>query len=174
MKITETSIPAGSLILSSLERIDFKDAYAVIHSFRKDLTPADLAKSFFNSMPQWVNVALIIREKIAKLIGLKTADREATQRQLMNFKGEPGESIALFKVYDKNENELLTGQNDTHLDFRLSFFVLRSKSETEIILATVVKLNGLSGKIYFAIVKPFHKLVVKSIMRRMSRNLIRG
>jgi hypothetical protein len=79
-----------------------------------------------------------ILEVIAKMVGLKKANGIDVTKQLKNFKGEIGDSIALFHVMERNETEILTGENDKHLNFRLSLIALPNDWGTEIQVATTV------------------------------------
>ncbi|WP_407654554.1 DUF2867 domain-containing protein [Bradyrhizobium prioriisuperbiae] len=67
--------------------------------------------------------------------------------------------------------ELILGEDDKHLDFRASV-QLRSRRDDaydEVILATVVHRHNLLGKIYFRLISPFHRLVVRSNLARAAR-----
>jgi hypothetical protein len=77
----------------------------------------------------------------------------------------------LFQVLARNENEIFTGQKDTHLDFGLSFYIAKKKGGYLIKLITIVKINNPLGKIYFAFVKPFHILLVPIILHRLKKRL---
>jgi hypothetical protein len=39
------------------------------------------------------------------------------------FQCEVGERAGLFKVFDKTSNEIVLGENDKHLSFRVSFLI---------------------------------------------------
>ena len=78
----------------------------------------------------------------------------------------PGASLGGFRVFQRVEEEILIGEDDRHLDFRVS--VLR-KTENEcswVIISTVVRYNNWLGKVYFNLIRPFHKLIVPAVMRR--------
>lgn len=113
-----------------------------------------------------------LRELIAKWIGLKTATGMNIEAQLQNFSGQPGESIALFHVLGRTETEILSGEEDAHLDFRLSFFVYPEEEGVQkIVLSTVVQKHNWLGHLYFFFVKPFHRLIVPIILRRIEKSI---
>lgn len=69
-----------------------------------------VGKSFFTPGPAWVGTLLMLRNKIVGMIGLKTAgDTKNREELLASFKCEVGEQLALFKVFDKNEYEIILG-----------------------------------------------------------------
>lgn len=90
-------------------------------------------------------------------------------RSLEKFQGNPGEQIGLFKVVDKTNNEIVLGEDDKHLDFRISFFIDEiSCNEFKITLTALVKFNNKFGRLYFVFVKPFHKLIADEILKRIA------
>lgn len=171
MQVYTVDIPASSLIHKSLSPIEYEDAFALKAELKEPISIAELPIVFFDVMPKWFGVLMGIREMIAGWIGLKTAKGIDVQKQRDTFTGKVGESIALFHVHESNESEIVMGENDKHLDFRLSFFKQEIGKETEIILATTVKFKGWLGHLYFFPVKPFHRLIVPIILKRMVKKL---
>lgn len=170
MKITKTSLPENSLIKNIPS--DYMDSYSAgINA--KLLTIEQVGKSFFLASPDWVNTLLLLRDKVVGFLGLKTGrDASDKQRLIANFKCEVGERVALFKVFDKNQDEVVFGENDKHLDFRVSLFLDREKGK--LIVSTVVKFNNWMGRLYFLPVLPFHKIIVPVITKGMVKRLERG
>lgn len=166
-----TNIPSDNLIESALDRIDYLDAFAIRIPAIYEVSLPRLVKSFFYTIPTWCKLLLGLREVIAGMIGLKTASKVNVEEQLRNFSGTPGESIALFHVKGRSEKEILTSEEDKHLDFCLSFFGERKDEEFEITLATTVKINGWLGKVYWFFVKPFHKILVPVMLKRIAKHL---
>lgn len=175
-KITEVGIEPDYLIHKHLEESTYADNFRLISQELNDLPePRDVMIAFFLSFPESFKILLHTREFIAKLLGLKTAPegkKESKIEKLKKFKGNIGDSIAIFEVLDKNNKELLTGQRDTHLDFKLSFIVYKNDDKTYIELVTTVIINNNLGRVYFGIVKPFHKFYLKRILKKMELNLI--
>lgn len=79
---------------------------------------------------------------------------------------KPGNKIGFFNIYDKNEYEIIMGEDDRHLNFRVSLFKETKVDDNKFTITTVVKFNNNFGRLYFIPVKPFHKLIVKSMMKR--------
>ncbi len=167
------AIPNDSLILQDPLKIDYQDAYAIRIPAKFAVPPAHLVKLFFECIPNWASALLGIREVLAKLIGLKTAQGINVQQQLQEYRGEPGQSIALFHTLKRSDTEILTGENDSHLDFRLSYIGQTKQDTFEIILATTVQMNSWIGRLYFLPVKPIHRILVKALLKRMAKRLIK-
>lgn len=172
MQVETIPIPTPSLIEGALPRTDYADAYAVTVPGR--VSPEVAAVAFFRSFPAWFTGLMYVRESLASLAGLKTARGMDVEAQLRNFTGRPGESIALFHVLDRSEEEILSGENDRHLDFRLSFFAQPRPEGTRLILATTVRFNGWPGRAYFLPVRPVHRLAVPVLLKRTARRLQEG
>lgn len=167
MKTYSISLPTESIIASALPRIDYMDAFALRVPAATAPPLEKLPVLFFYAMPTWFGWLMGLREMIAGWIGLKTAKGINVAEQLQNFTGKPGESVALFQVMAADKVEIMTGENDSHLDFRLSFFAIPKGDEVEIILATTVKKHNLVGKLYFLPVQPIHRLIVPIVLKRM-------
>jgi len=74
-----------------------------------------------------------------------------------------GNSVGLFKIYYIDEKEIISGLKDSHLDFCISFY----KIDNKILLSTLVKYNNTFGRVYMNIIKPFHKLIVKNMLKNL-------
>lgn len=169
MKVKPVPIPERSLIRNSISPTDYEDNFAA----QVD-GPVDLAKLpvlFFKCFPTWFKMLMGLREVIAKPLGLKTSHEMDIGEQIKNFQGEVGDSIAVFKVIGRSETEILTGEDDKHLNFRCSFFAFPNEGGTEIQLATTVRFTGWMGRVYFFPVRPLHRFVMPIILRRMGRKI---
>lgn len=170
MKITKTNLPETSLLKNTPS--DYIDSYSADIN-AKPFTIEQVGKSFFLASPEWVNGLLLLRDKVVGMLGLKTGiDANNKDKIIANFKCEVGERVALFKVIDKNENEVIFGENDKHLNFRVSLFLDRDKGK--LIVSTLVKFNHWMGKLYFLPVLPFHKIIVPILTKGMVRRLQGG
>ncbi|MEO1261348.1 MAG: DUF2867 domain-containing protein [Bacteroidota bacterium] len=167
MKTYQLPLPEKSIIQDALQRIDYEDTFAM--QVEDHLPVEQMPGLFFKSFPKWFLMLMGIREILGKLIGLKTAHGIDVKNQIQNFKGEVGESIALFHVMGRSAEELMMGENDSHLDFRLSFFSRPNGGKTEIAATTTVQFNNQVGRIYFLPVKPIHRLIMPIILKRMYR-----
>lgn len=134
---------------------------------------ADVGRAFFSSGPKWIEGLFILRNKIVGAFGLKTSGSPADrQEQLANFKCEEGEQLGLFKVRNRTKNEVVLGEDDKHLNFRVSLFVENlSGNRKSLTVTTTVLFNNWLGRLYFIPVRPFHKLIVPTMLKAMVRQL---
>ena len=161
MRIKEQKIPSDSLIETALNRTDYWDSFSVEVPIPSDEILEQMPISFFKVTPNWFRYLMYFRERIAKMIGLKTGEGANVEQQLKEFKGEVGQSISLFHVLGRTEEEIMVGESDSHLDFRLSYFAIpKSEMVTELHLSTTVEFNNWLGRLYFLPVGPIHRIIV--------------
>ena len=168
MKIETVNLPQKSILAKS--KYDYSDSFK--GSFLDKENKIDslaLGKAFFSSVPKWGEKLFVIRNKIVALLGLKTSEKPNNRAEILNnFKGEVGEQIGLFKVFHKSENEIVLGENDKHLNFRVSLLLSEKDEQTKnLFVSTTVVFHNWLGRLYFLPVKPFHKLIVPKMLETM-------
>lgn len=72
----------------------------------------------------------------------------------------PGDRLGIFRITYIDDRELICGEEDSHLDFRVSLF----KKDNAVILTTQVSVNNLLGKVYMFVITPFHKAIIRSAL----------
>ncbi|MDN5202777.1 DUF2867 domain-containing protein [Fulvivirgaceae bacterium BMA10] len=176
MDVIEVELNKGYLISKQSGAIDYSDVFQMkTKSLNEIPEPKDCMIAFFKSFPPFLIKLLLLREKIARIFGLKTASETSQaerEKTLNEFEGKVGDSIAIFEVIGKDHMELLTGQKDKHLDFKLSFISYEKDNHAIVELATTVNIHNILGRFYFFFVKPIHRLYMKRILRRMEKELI--
>ncbi len=146
--LTETSLAARALA-----SVDYFDVFSA--SVGPDVTLEEVARRVFAGRPLRL---MRLRDALVRPFGLKTSPRG--RRPLPHF--VPGERVGLFTLFQRSEQELLLGEDDRHLDFRLCLRV----ADGEASLATAVRFRNNFGRVYFFLVRPFHALVVQGMLRR--------
>ncbi len=174
MKITKAGFPTRSVLNAS--DFDYSDSYQGNYSDKKDeISAADIGKAFFTSAPRWTAVLFHLRNKVVSIFGLKVPGRTNNRRELSRaFKCKPGETLGLFRVYDRTQDEVILGEDDKHLNFRISLLKENSDKTTglkKLTISTTVKFNNWLGKLYFVPVKPFHQLIVPIMLRRITKQV---
>jgi hypothetical protein len=119
--------------------VDYCDSYRITKSTNDNA--GQIAARMFK-LPGWVKGLMMLRHWMVKPFGLKT--------------GGGAKQGEIFPVIAQNENEIIMGINDSHLNFRVSVLLDREKSY--ICTTTLVHYNNGWGKAYFLLVKPFHKI----------------
>lgn len=174
MKIEVEKVVLPKISLLSDEVYEYSDSFKSRFSDPKnEIDILAVAKAFFSFSPKWIGSLFALRNKIVSVFGLKTGNGLSQKEEvLQNFKGEIGDQVGVFKVFDKTENELILGENDSHLNFRVSLLLVTQPDHTkDLTISTVVHFNNWFGKLYFFPVKPFHKLIVPAMLKSSIRNL---
>ena len=176
MTIIKSKLPDNSILNNPEKKYDYVDSFqGTITDTENKIKPDDIGKAFFVSGPKWVEKLFAVRNKIVSIFGLKTSgNMNDRQKQLENFKCEKGERLGLFKVFDKAENEVILGEDDKHLNFRISLFLNNHKTDLtkkEIIISTTVEFKNWFGRLYFIPVKPFHRIIVPTMLRGIINEL---
>jgi hypothetical protein len=162
-------LPEDSLLNTYRATDDFLDTYSIPIRGREDLQTADmrvLAERILTADIGWITALMSFRDKLAGLVGMKTAQALAQEQSTENTsrRGE-GDRIGFFKIYAVSENEIILGENDWHQDFRLSLYRQRREG-ARIYASTCCKRHNLAGHAYLALILPFHKMIVKSMLDR--------
>ena len=162
----KTSLPAASA-LQNLPK-DYLDSYAATLN-ASDIAIEQVGKAFFTASPAWVDQLLVLRNRLVAFVGLKVPNAGTKEDVLRNFKCEFGESVALFNVISKTENEVIFGEDDNHLDFRVSLFLDRQNNL--LVVSTLVKIHNTLGRFYMFAIKPFHKMIVPALTKGMTHEI---
>ncbi|MEO9891051.1 DUF2867 domain-containing protein [Aurantibacter sp.] len=155
-KVKEEKTRLTDSLSKLLKKIDFIDTYTTTNHTNNI---EEITNLVFNTTPTWIKVLFIIRNKIVGIFGLKT---EKPVDYNENY--EVGGYVKYFKIYGINEDEIILGADDAHLNFRA--IVTNKKTDLHNIkVTTLVEYNNLKGKIYMGIIKPFHRKIVKRMVR---------
>ena len=162
--VKPVALPEQSPVATVYDSTNLADAYAVRLPFGTSSDPDVLWRFVMSQQPSWVGWLTNLRDAIVSCFGLKTAKHLSTLSGEVN-----GDRIAFFKVYGRSESEIILGEDDKHLGFRLS--VLRSPDLSPALgglltVSTVVHCHNLLGRAYILVIAPFHRLVVKASLRR--------
>ncbi len=164
--VREVSIPVGSNISLYSKGVDLMDAYMVRLPKESITSPELLAKFIFEQQVPWVMGLMKLRDLLVKMFRLKVS----TVEDFISTDKDGAECIGFFKVYSLIDNEVIMGEDDHHLDFRVSVLYRNGESEDgsspHVIISTVVLCHNRLGRNYLRLIKPFHRVIVKSGLRR--------
>ncbi len=143
-----------ALATRALPSVDYVDDFS--GPVRPEARLDEVARLVFAGPPLTL---LRLRDALVRPFGLKTSDRP--QNRALHFL--PGEQLGLFTLYARTADALLLGADDRHLDFRVC---LRVPGTGQATLTTVVRFHNGWGRAYFFLIRPFHALVVRRLLRR--------
>lgn len=159
-------VPAEACVFHYYPRHDLADAYAVSLPCDASRDIELLARSIFERPAPLVVMLMMVRDAIMRLFGVKTAHGLRTASAAQH-------RIGIFRIYEKTANEILLGEDDRHLDFRIS--VLRrtppdaKNDASSLVVSTVVHCHNRFGRIYLAVIAPFHRFLARHMLQRAAR-----
>jgi hypothetical protein len=136
----------------------FIDAFR-IDLDRRALDARHAAKLMMGRSPRWVEALLLLRNLLVAPFGLKTSGASVTT---------PREMIGIFPVLSETPDRLVAGFNDSHLDFRVVVDVAAPGDSQQVTATTLVLTHNWLGRVYLAIILPFHRLIVPSMLRQVA------
>lgn len=168
----KTKIKEGSLLHLGDMAYDYVDSFDYVIADPEDKVGIlDVAEAFKKPGPKWVDGLFALRNRIVSVFGLKTP-ATIEKKDGDENKWEPGSQSGMFKIFGRTDREMLLGEDDKHLDARISLFLEQSgPGEKRITVTTAVKLNNRLGRCYFFVIKPFHCTIVPAMMKQNFRQL---
>ena len=117
--------------------------------------------------PIWLKFLYGIRYYFVRLLGMKQEGMpEPFQLKVHDVSMIPGEWVTFFQVFQAKEDSYWVAEaSDKHLTAYLAIVADDSKPKRQFHLATVVKYKHWTGPVYFNVIRPFHHIVVRSMMR---------
>lgn len=141
-----------SLAFREIPKPDYADVCLATLPDDADTDPGEWAERLFSleSMPRWVSAAMGLRQALVPVIGIPKAPQDT------------------FKVTDQIGEEALIFVRDKHLNFAAAVGV--DPVSRLIRVTTAVELKGWRGKLYFAVVRPVHPIVVNAMLKKATRS----
>jgi len=162
--VREVALPSQSAVTTAFKSVNLADAFSIQLPSGACKNPDVLARFMFSVQPFWIGALTNLRDAIVAAFGLKTAKHLAT------LSGDPtAKRISIFRVFSISETEVVLGENDKHLDFRVSILCTPESppnTGSQLTLSTVVHCHNRLGNTYLSIIAPFHRQVVKASLRR--------
>src|ERR1700739_721531 len=134
------------------------DAFSVVVDGTA-LDPRHAAEKMLGHSPRWIERLLALRNFLVSPFGLKKPVAAETVSV---------DSIGIFPVMSETPGRLVAGLNDKHLDFRVVVDIATSGDGQRITATTLVLTHNLLGRIYLAIILPFHRLVVRALLQQVA------
>jgi hypothetical protein len=136
----------------------FSDAFSIMVNDAA-LDARHAAEMMVARGPRWIEALLNLRNRLVAPFGLKTPVPTGTSA---------ADRIGIFPVISETPGRLVAGLNDKHLDFRLVVDVAAETNGCRVTATTLVLTHNLLGRTYLAIILPFHRLIVPSMLRQVA------
>ncbi len=166
-RVTLVALPPESRIANAYASTNLADSYSIELPSGASTDPELLARFIFSHQAPWISTLLAVRDAIVGGFGLKTAKQLAS----LGAESETGR-VGIFKIYGTSPTEIVLGEDDKHLDFRLSVLCSDPPApggKRQLTLSTVVHCHNGPGRLYILAIAPFHRLIVRSSLRSAAR-----
>ncbi len=122
------------------------------------LNARQAAERMFSRSPRWISMLMALRNSIVKPLGLKTPSHTKTVT---------ANSIGTFPVITETPDRVVAGFDDKHLDFRVIVDLSGTAPYRQVTATTLVKTHNLLGRVYLAVIMPFHRIIVPAMLRQI-------
>ena len=154
VRTVEPDADTGPLLVGA----QFSDAFCVaIDDAALDARRA--AEKMLGYRPRWIKALMALRNYLVTPFGLKTS--AANEASASNI-------IGIFPIVSQSPDRLVAGFDDRHLDFRVVVDVAACGHGQRVTATTLVLTHNLLGRLYLAIILPFHRLVVRALLRQVA------
>lgn len=149
----EPDVTTGELLAGA----QFSDAFSVLIEDTA-LDARHAAEKMFARSPRWIERLLAVRNFLITPFGLKKP---------VSARTGASDTIGIFPVLSETPGRLVAGLNDKHLDFRVVVDVVTSGHGQRVTATTLVLTHNWLGRVYLAVIMPFHRLVVRALLRQV-------
>ena len=142
---------------NTLPGAQFADAFRIEIGDRA-LNARQAAERMMARQPRWAEALLTLRNILVTPFGLKTSGASSARREM----------VGIFPIVSEQPERLVAGFNDKHLDFRIVVDVATSGAARQVTATTLVLTHNWLGRTYLAVIMPFHRLIVRSLLRQVA------
>ena len=155
--------PANSRLSSQVGKAYYVDSYDAPLR-RPDLKMHEIYVAILGHLPWWARTLIIVRNTVVSQFGLHAETSANVWKPELKDSYVPGDKIVRFILYSQDENEIIAGRDDKHLDFRVSIMKLHDHGTHRVVVSTIIFVHNFFGKAYLLFVLPFHKLGLKHLL----------
>lgn len=139
-------------LINKYRPANYEDCFRQTLTGQEQMKPRDLFNLVFVHYPKPAQYLLKLRDKLVKPLGLKTGGGFADM------------------ILEENETALVIGKQDKHLDFYVLLACeCPSRNKQNISISTLVNYHNSLGRIYFFVIRLFHVVLVKNLVKRAVR-----
>ncbi len=165
--VRKTNIPQGSEIEKIINGAYYFDTYKASISINKK-TALDIYLEMVKTTPGWVDSLMVLRNKIASMVGLKNLGSLGEIEQAKpgeNYK--VGDRVGIFTVHFISDKEVILSDSDKHLDVKLSVYKMGENKKNTVAISTVVHIHNILGRLYMLFVTPMHKVIAPAMLKKL-------
>src|SRR3981081_1505458 len=155
-------VPTDSALAPLYVGADLLDAFAIHLPAGASDDLEVLARALFERQAGWIRALTWVRDAVMATVGVKSS------RAIGAAAAARGAVIGYFPLLAKSAGELVVGEDDRHLDFRVAI-LLRAAGGRELVVVTVVHCHNRLGRTYLAVIAPFHRAIARANLEQAAR-----
>jgi hypothetical protein len=164
IKARAVPVPSDSVLAPLYAGADLLDAYAIRLPMQANDNLEVLARAGFERQAWWIRALTQVRDVVMAAVGVKSS------RAVGVAAAARGPVIGFFPVLSKSAGELVMGEDDRHLDFRLAVLLRAGAAgDRELVVVTVVHCHNWLGRTYLKVIAPFHRLIALASLEQAAR-----
>ncbi|WP_420632146.1 DUF2867 domain-containing protein [Candidatus Leptofilum sp.] len=155
-----TAVPNLPELMETADHIDIK-------TISGDVSMRQFIAEMLSYYPDWIKFLYRIRWFFVRLLGMK--QEGIPQNMVMqpeNVSFVPGDPAAFFKVQMAEEDRYwFVAETESHLTAHLGVIMEPGHDENRFHVLTLVHYHRWTGPVYFNVIRPFHHIVVRQMMK---------
>ena len=157
-------IPSDSVLAPLYVGADLLDAFSIHLPAGANDDLEVLVRAGFERPAGWIRALTRVRDAMMATVGVKSS------RAIGAAAAARGPVIGYFPLLSKSAGELVVGEDDRHLDFRVAVLVRTdAQGGRELVVVTVVHCHNRLGRTYLAVIAPFHRAIARASLEQAAR-----
>jgi hypothetical protein len=153
--------PELAPVLEGADYVEFKE-------IEGEVSLREFVAGMLGWSPVWLKALFAARYLLARALRLDTADiprRARLRPEAVSF--TPGDKASIFTVRSGDEDRyLVVGADDNHLSAHLTIVAEPvSGARKRFQVGTIVHFHRKAGPVYFAVIRPFHHLIIRGMLK---------
>ena len=159
-KANFTAVPDLTHLMETANHIDIK-------SISGDVSLRQFIAGMISYYPGWIKFLYGARWFFVRLLGMKqTGVPQNMTMQPKDVSFVPGEPAASFRVKMAEENHYwFAASSESHLTAHLGVVMESGVEQNQFHVITLVHYHRWTGPVYFNVIRPFHHIVVRQMMK---------
>jgi hypothetical protein len=163
VQTTVRDLPPSSKLTPRLAEAYYSESYEAPLR-RSGLEMHEIYVAILGHLPWWARALILVRNGIVSVFGLHAEPAANVWKPVLKESYRPGDTIVRFNLYSLDDNEIVAGRDDKHLDFRVSVMKVTEEGTHKVVVSTLIFAHNLFGKVYLALVLPFHRFGLRRLL----------
>ena len=166
IKARAVPAPSDTMLAPLYVDADLLDAFAIHLPVGASDDLDVLARALFEGQAGWIRALTWVRDAVMATVGVKSS------RAIGAAAAARGSAIGYFPLLSKSAGELVLGEDDRNLDFRVAILLRTGAAGgRELVVVTVVQCHNPLGRTYLAVIAPFHRAIAQANLERAAREM---